>query len=75
MIKQETIITKEFSTNAINQANIDIDSLTAEQARFLIYCKYNPDECIEDGTRMVLTCDETNCVNPNHVVMIPPTIH
>lgn len=71
----ETILTKEFCLEAIRKSIEDPESMTPEEARYIIYFnsdKGHEDECISEGTKMILTCDTYNCVNPDHVEMIPP---
>jgi hypothetical protein len=74
---KETILTKEFCLEALRKSIEEPESMTAEEARYIIYFQPgngHEKECISEGTKMILTCDTYNCVNPDHVEMIPPNI-
>ena len=69
----ETILTNEFCVEAMKLASIAPESLTAEQARYIIYFEENPTLCVEEGSKMVVTCNEHTCVNPEHVKIVKGT--
>ena len=68
----ETVLTKEFCQEAISKAQIDPDLLTAEEARYLTYFEFNPDKCVTEGSSLRCTCGNADCINPDHVEILPP---
>lgn len=68
----ETILTNEFCLNAIDVSEMKPENMTAEQARYLTYFEEHPDLCIVEGSRMIVTCNEHTCINPDHVKILPP---
>lgn len=73
----QTILTKEFCIGAIRKSKEKPKSMTVEETRYVTYFSSgygHEDECIDEGSMMLLTCNNINCIRPDHVKMFPPTI-
>jgi hypothetical protein len=67
-----TILTNEFCLNAIDNSESFPERMTAEQLRYLMYFEEHPNLCIVEGSRMIVSCNEHTCINPEHVKILPP---
>lgn len=74
-MNHEVLLTEEFCKEAIRKVhNNEIENMTADEARYLIYFNEN-DECVDEGSKMVVTCGDLTCFNPAHVKILPPLKH
>ena len=69
---ESVILTKEFCQRAISKIN-NLDSLTVDEVRYIAYFTYfEISECVPEGTTLVHTCNNLECVSPYHSKLIPP---
>jgi hypothetical protein len=66
----EVVLTKDFIENAYRA--FWSDRATFDQTRLILWAEHNYNSRVLVGSKMVLTCGNETCVDPEHVEMIPP---